>query len=134
MATAAQISVDVKEIGHSTVVPDNDVARLMYYLNCITVGVGVDILDNDLVDFKNYWRLSPARRSLVFEAALLFSPDEVINKIIFQDDDGTVITGTSQNEFCNISVACDVVSLQQDIYRWKVTECQCSDVLQVLMA
>jgi hypothetical protein len=116
MATAAQISVNVKEVGVATVIPDNDVARLMYYLRCITVCVKVDILDKDLVDYRNYWWLSPARCALVLEAALLLSPDKVIDKVFFQDDDSTIISGTSQNEFCNISVACDVVSLQQDIF------------------
>jgi hypothetical protein len=108
------LSVSVAETGTSVVVPDNDVARLMYYLHCVTMGLGLDILEDDLVDYKNYRRLSRARTELVFKSALLFSPDELIDKLIFQDDD-QIVTKTSANQFCRVSVACDIVSLQRDV-------------------
>ena len=112
MATAAQFSVDVTGTGVLTSIPDNDIARLMYYLHCITVGVGMDILEDDLVDYRNYYRLTRNRIALVIKYALLLSPDELIGKLIFLDEDGD-ITGSSGNEFCKISVACNIVSLQR---------------------
>jgi hypothetical protein len=114
MATAAALSLDVTTTGVTVKIPDHDLARLMYYLCCVTEDVGLSILDDDLIDYKNYRRLSRPRRALVFESALLLSPGELINKLIFRDDEGA-ITGTSRNEFCEISVACGVVSLQRDI-------------------
>jgi hypothetical protein len=114
MATATSLSMNVRSTGVSVSVPDNDLARLMYYLHCVTVGVGLDILHDDLVDYKNYWRLTPARKALVYKSALEFSPDEFINKLIFRDDAGEV-TKRCMNEFCSISVACGIVSLRRDV-------------------
>lgn len=114
MATASMLSVTVANTGCPVVVPDDDVARLMYYLQCVTVSLGLDILEDDLVDYRNYRQLSRARIELVFKAALCFSPDEFIDKVIFRDDDKTV-TGNLPNKFCQVSVACNIVSLQQNV-------------------
>lgn len=108
------LGLDANKFGVNVVIPDNDVARVMYYLNSVTVSIGLDILEDDLVDYKNYHRLSRARAAQVFRAALLFSPDEFINKLIFLDDEGDV-TGTSSNEFVKFSVACSMVSLQREV-------------------
>ena len=53
--------VDVKATGTAVRVPDDPVARLMYYLSCITLSVGLDILHDDLVDWRNWRRLSRKR-------------------------------------------------------------------------
>ncbi|KIJ31525.1 hypothetical protein M422DRAFT_77608, partial [Sphaerobolus stellatus SS14] len=100
--------------GVSTTVPNDDLARIMYYLNCVTVGVGVDILMDDLVDYKNYRTLSAARRAVVFNTAKELSPDELIDKLIFRDDEKEM-TKTTRNSFWTIEAACDIVSLQRDI-------------------
>ena len=113
MATAASLSVNVTGTGVSTTVPDNDIARLMYYLNCVTVGVGIDLLDDDLVDYRNYRRLSVKRASLVLKFAQMLSPRELIDQLIFRDDEGE-ITGSSANEFCEINIACNIVSIQRE--------------------
>ena len=115
MATAASVSVNVTNTGVSVMVPDDDIARVMYYLNCVTVSLGLDILQDDLVDFRNYAWLSPMRIALVLKTALEFGPDEFIDKLIFRDDDGEIVNGSSGNEFCDISIACGLVSLQQDV-------------------
>jgi hypothetical protein len=115
MATASLFSLNVKNTTVAVMVPDDDVARIMYYLYCVTVGVGHDILHDDLVDYRKYQQLSAVRKALVFEAALKYSPDVFIDEVIFRDDEGKVVTGTTSNEFCDISVACDIVSLQRDV-------------------
>ncbi|KAF8910634.1 hypothetical protein CPB84DRAFT_1812732 [Gymnopilus junonius] len=97
------------------VIPDDDVARVMYYLNCVTVGVGLNILVDDLVDFQNYRRLAPHRVALVFKYALEFSPDVFLDKLIFLDDQGEVVTGASRNKFVTVSTACDIVHVQRNI-------------------
>ena len=114
MATASMISMTISETGVPVVVPDNDLARLMYYLNCVTLGLGLDLLQDDIVNYKNYRQLSRARTEQVYRSALLFSPDELIDKLIFRDDD-LMVAKTSSNKFCSVSVACDVVSLQRDV-------------------
>ena len=113
MVTAASLSVNARATGVSIVIPDNDVARLMYYLNCVTIGVGIDILDDDLVDYRNYRRLSPTRVALVLRYAGILDPRELVGQIIFLDDEGEVC-GSSSNEFCDIDVACSIISIQRE--------------------
>ncbi len=115
MATASTFSFNVTDYGVSTVIPDDDVARLMYYLNCVTLSVGLDILQDDLVQFKNYRQLSPARIAAVFKTAIELSPDELLGQLIFRDDKGELVSGSSTNAFISISAACNVVSLNRDI-------------------
>jgi hypothetical protein len=114
MATASAFSLNVKDYGVTTIIPDDDIARLMYYLNCVTIGVGLDLLQDDLVQYKQYQRLSPTRIAVVFKTAVELSPDVFIDKVLFRDDEGE-LTGSSPNSFVSISAACDIVSLQSDI-------------------
>jgi|SRR6266545_1960996 len=114
MATLSAFSMDITRTGVNVIVPNHDLAFLMYYLCCVTVDIGLNILDDDLVDYENYGRLSNERRALVLQHARQFSPQELIDKVIFRDDQ-KVITNYLRNEFCDISVACGVVSVQRDI-------------------
>jgi hypothetical protein len=113
--SAAEFSMDITRTGVKVIVPKHDLAFLMYYLRCVTVDVGLDILDDDLVNYENYGRLSNERRALVLQYARQLSPRELIDKIIFRDDQ-KVITRYLVNEFCDISVACSVASVQRDIF------------------
>ncbi|KAF8154959.1 hypothetical protein B0H34DRAFT_660306 [Crassisporium funariophilum] len=115
MATLSQVSLNVKETSISTTVPDDDVARLMYYLRCVTVSLNIDILADELVDYKNYHLLTAAGIALVFKFCLELSPDEFLDKLIFLDNNREVLHGSSDNTFLTISAACDVVSVQRDI-------------------
>jgi len=109
-------------------VPDDDIARLMYYLNCVTISLGLDILHDDLVDYQNYHRLSSVRIALVFKSAVEFSPDIFLNKLIFKDDEGDIVPAGSSNKFVNITTACDIVSIQRDF----VIGGQVKDVTKVM--
>jgi len=114
MATLSSLSMDITRTGVQVFVPKHDLAFLMYYLRCVTVDIGLNILDDDLVYYENYGRLSNERRDVVLQHARQFNPQELINKVIFRDDQ-KVITTDLRNEFCDISVACGVVSVQRDI-------------------
>ncbi|KAF5337178.1 hypothetical protein D9611_003437 [Ephemerocybe angulata] len=114
MATATSLNISFSEFGRTTTVPDDDVARLMYYLNCVTISLGLDILHDDLVDYQNYRSLSGVRLALVFKSAVEFSPDIFIDKLIFKDDAGEIVPSGSSNKFVNITAACDIVSIQRD--------------------
>jgi hypothetical protein len=107
---AASLSMSMKATGVSVTVPNNDIARLMYYLNCVNVCLRIDELDSSLLDYANHWRLSPARRQAVVQIALILSPDELLDKVFFRDDDGD-ITDDSANEFCDVTVACDLIQI-----------------------
>lgn len=114
MATVAGLSVNVSSFGAVVTIPDDDIARLMYYLRCVTLSLGLDILQDDLVDFRNYRKLNANRRRSVYKAALEYPPSFFNNKLIFKDDAGEIVTGSNTNDFINITTACNVVSVQRD--------------------
>lgn len=129
MATAASLSVKATVVPSQTAaIPDDDVARLMYYLKCVTVDLGMDILQDDLVDYKNSRRLSAARRASVIKSALELSPDIFIGKVLFRDDKQEIVPQSTSNKFVNITAACNVVSIQRDF----IIGGQAKDVTQVM--
>jgi hypothetical protein len=108
---AAEIEFGVKDTTVSTVIPNDDIARLMYYLHCIDGCLKIAGLDYGLTDYRNYRRLSPQDRRRVVEWAMLLAPRELIDKVIFLDDE-QVMTDTFTNAICEISVACHLISIR----------------------
>jgi hypothetical protein len=108
---AAEIEFGVKDTSVRTVVPNDDIARLMYYLHCIDACLQIASLDYALTDYRNYRRLSPQGRRLVVEWATLLDPRELIDEVIFLDDE-QVMTATLDNAICEVSVACHLISIR----------------------
>ena len=116
MATLSSVSLNMTDYTVTTMVANDDIARLMYYLNCVTVSVGLDVLQDDLVRHQNYLSLSPQRVALVIKTAAELSPDIFIDKLIFRDDDYEVLQRGDGNKFVRISADCNIVSMQSDIF------------------
>ena len=116
MATLSSLSLNMTDCSLATSVANDDIARLMYYLKCVTVDIGLDILQGDLVHHQNYRSLSPTRIALVIQTAAELSPDLFIDKFIFRDDNCEVLEWGERNKFVRISAACSIVSLQRDIF------------------
>ena len=114
MPTTSSSPFDVSDIAGLTIVPDNDIARLMYYLYCITSCVGLHILQNDLLAYRQYQHLSNIRSSHVIQAANKYGPNEFIGKVIFHDNDGNVIEN-SGNKFVTIDSASTSVSVDKEL-------------------
>ena len=80
-----QIGVEDKTV--RVTIPNNDVARLMYYLNCVCYTIDYD--ENDINRYKNYqnWTsLSNEDVRVLLVLCLTLSPDVFNNKIFFQSD------------------------------------------------
>jgi hypothetical protein len=78
-------------------VPDNDLARLMYYLNCVFSAIEYN--DQDVRKYRDYhnWSfLSDAEQHMVLILALTFDPREFENKVFFHSDQ---LSGDSGNKF-----------------------------------
>lgn len=85
-------------------VPDNDIARLMYYLNCVFYTIEYD--DQDVRKYRDYQRwsmLSHAEQRVVWFLALTFSPDEFDGKVFFQSDALCKDLGNQFYEFSEVS-------------------------------
>ncbi len=69
MAAIVSEKMGMKATGTRCTVPDHDVCRLSYYLKCGTVGCGLDIIVDELLDFKNAHKLPRARQDAIFKLA-----------------------------------------------------------------
>eukprot|EP00180_Rhodochaete_pulchella_P001966 Plantae.Rhodophyta-Rhodochaete_pulchella.ctg2966.p1 GENE.Plantae.Rhodophyta-Rhodochaete_pulchella.ctg2966~~Plantae.Rhodophyta-Rhodochaete_pulchella.ctg2966.p1 ORF type:complete len:222 (+),score=12.98 Plantae.Rhodophyta-Rhodochaete_pulchella.ctg2966:601-1266(+) len=112
MPAAVKLSVGLRPTGTTASVPNDKIAKLMYYLSCVLRGCGLAIIKDELLDYTSHQRLTRAQRDAVIVAAYTYSPDELLNKVIFLDDDGE-LCGTSQNEFFEITTAAQFLAVQE---------------------
>ena len=104
-----------KQTGRRVTFPQNDVNRLSYYLYCVTVSLGMDIIKDDLVDFRQAHRLPRSRQDAVFELAVGdFRPEHFIDKLIFHDEKGE-LCGTSNNEFYEVTKVQSMLAIQSSV-------------------
>ena len=80
-ATLAMKNIKVKAFGTTTTVPNNSIALLMYYLNCVATVIDVD--DRRLTDYQNFDELSGEELVTVYALAKVFHPSIFINAGIF---------------------------------------------------
>ena len=74
--------VQIRPFGVVVDVPDDDVAKLMYYLSCVDTVINYNIIDR-LSDYKNYNLLTVDDLTLLFQLVLLFYPQKFIQAGIF---------------------------------------------------
>lgn len=75
-------NISIIPIGERTTVPNDDVARLMYYLSCVDTVINYQGIDK-LSDFRNYKRLTHDDMIVLFKLVLLFNPEIFLNAKIF---------------------------------------------------
>jgi hypothetical protein len=101
MAMWQQSNIGVRETGTTASVPDNDVARCMYYLKCVCSVIDCeDVNILRYTKYQNYWILSNDDIEIVYKLCLALSPDEFEDKVFFQSD---AMCGSSGNNFFEIS-------------------------------
>ena len=84
-------------------VPDNDLARLMYYLNCVFTAIEYN--DQDVRKYRNYhnWSLlNNAEQRMVYLYASALSPDIFDGKVFFNSDQLCVDSSNKFYEFSQV--------------------------------
>ena len=78
----------VEAIGELVTIPDNDIARLMYYLNCVFTVLKYNGFSR-YTDYKNYEEISDSYEdfSKVLELATIFNPKILMEAGIFVIDE-----------------------------------------------
>jgi hypothetical protein len=77
---AVQQKVSIQATGNKTTVASNDIAKLMYYLNCINACLGRPF-DSTLTNHANYYNLTREEELAVIIACGVVSPDELVGKV-----------------------------------------------------
>jgi hypothetical protein len=101
MAMWQQRNIGIRETGTTTSVPNNDVARCMYYLKCVCSVIDCDDVNIlRYTNYQNFWSLSDDEDEIVYKLCLALSPDEFEDKVFFDSD---ALCGSSGNNFYEIS-------------------------------
>ena len=94
-------SLEVKGIGRTVTVPDNRLAKLMYYLACVFKVIKYD-QNSRLTDFQNYYLLSNEEEQAVLGLVALFNPKVMVDLSLFIVSPNLVPYG-KPNEFYQIT-------------------------------
>lgn len=103
MAALSRVQIGVKEFGHDVDVSESPKAQLMYYLDSICYVLDIDKTERNirrLRDYRNHSQLTEDEVDQLLIICILFSPDELINKCIFQDDE---MCGNAMNKFYELN-------------------------------
>ena len=112
-ATLGINHLSVERIGIKVEVPNNNLARLMYYLSCIFTVIQYN--DNkELSEYKHYYNLNQEQKKTVYALAVLFDPKIFLGAKIFILDNGA-LTGDFGNEFFKITDERVGVHVNQEI-------------------
>ena len=82
-------------------VPDDDVARLMYYLSCVDTVIDYEGIDN-LSDYQNYDLLTVDEMAELFKLVLIFNPKYFVEKGVFVVNENLLPNGLG-NQFYKIT-------------------------------
>ena len=94
-------SLDIKVVGTTATVPDHSLAKLMYYLSCVSSVIQCDD-DSRLTDYRNYYLLTRQEEQTVLSLAALFNPKIMSSLSLFIVNPDLVPYG-SCNEFYEIT-------------------------------
>ena len=100
-ATLGINHLSVERTGIKAEVPNNNLARLMYYLNSVFTVIQYND-NNDLSDYTHYYYLNQEQKKTVYALAVLFDPKIFLDAKIFILDNGA-LTGDFGNEFFKIT-------------------------------
>ena len=107
--------IGVKATGETCHVPNRDVCKLSYYLRCATVTCGLDIIVDDLLDFKNAHLLPSAKQDAIFKFAYDdFDRQTMTNVTIFEDFDRDYLKDGRNNEFYELSQVQSLLAVQEE--------------------
>ena len=96
-----RLHISVRDTSVTATVPDDPIALLMYYFNCVCSCVEPDSSYSirRLRDYENYHRLTSEERAQLLVLVLALSPDKLIGTIFHPSND----CGDGSNAFLELS-------------------------------
>ena len=110
-ATLGMKNTTVKMFGGKANVPNNIMAKLMYYLHCVVTVIQYE--NSVLTDYQNYDELSGKELLAVYDVAKLLNPSLFINAGIFILDQRLLVD--TDNQFYEITDETVGVHVNQEI-------------------
>ena len=115
-AVIGSTQIHIKKTGSSCTIPDNPIAKLMYYFNCVCscVEADDDYTTRRLRNYNNYSSLSSQEEAQLLILCLALSPDKLIGSIFLPASDDEDLSGCS-NEFYEVSAVSTRVLVSQSL-------------------
>lgn len=91
--------VKITETTVDATVPDNDTARLMYYLNCMCCVLQLEVSDYSikrLRDYKKYYLLTTDEKKELLRLCGLISPEKMDGQCIFHSEEICGVDATNR--------------------------------------
>ena len=110
-ASLGMKNITVRMFGERTEVPNNAIAKLMYYLDCVVAVIEYD--DRTLTDYKNYNELTGKQLLEVYQLAKLLNPSLFLSAGIFILDQSLLLN--LDNQFYEIKDETLGVHVNQEI-------------------
>ena len=100
-ARMERVQIRVKDTTRRTTIPQNPIARLMYYFNCVCTCIEADdsAAIRRLRDYQNYDSLTSDEKAKLLALCLSLSPDKLIGIIFHPSND----CGEFTNKFLELS-------------------------------
>ena len=80
---------------------DNDISKLMYYLNCVNMVIQVNIY-HKFIDYLNFDNISKEDEEIILNLALKYKPKILIDNGVFILNQN-LLQGSSSNEFYQLN-------------------------------
>ena len=104
--------VGLRDISRTVTVPSNAKAKLMYYLSCVKTVIQLnDSPLQRLTDYANYHLLTDPEIDALLAMVVLFSPDELLGKVFFPDED----CGGGSNQFFELSAVSHMLAVTDNV-------------------
>ena len=115
-AVIGSTQINVKRTGSTTTVPDNPIAKLMYYFDCVCSCVEADDDDTTrrLRNYRSYISLSSQEEAQLLILCLALSPDKLIGSIFLPISDDEDLGG-SCNAFYEVSAVSTRVLVSESL-------------------
>ena len=115
-AVIGSTQIRVKKIGSSTTIPDNPIAKLMYYFDCVRscIEADDDYTTRRLRNYNNYSSLTSQEQAQLLILCLALSPNKLIGSIFLPARDDEDFDG-GINHFYELSTVSTRVLVSQSL-------------------
>ena len=108
-----QNRMQVEAFGTKATIPDNDYAKLMYYLSCVDTVISYDKMDI-LSDYNHYYLLNADQKEIILKTCELLNPKIFINAGVFIVDE-KLLPENNCNQFYKITDQRIGIHINQEI-------------------
>ena len=100
-----QTQISGRNVSTTATIPEDNLAKLMYYLNCVNYLLEGSPFPSHLRDFANYYSASQDTQQEVVAYAYLFNPSELLGKVFHPVSANHSELGGSGNAFIELTAA-----------------------------